>query len=80
VLTGPRVKQAEGLKKNIDDVILGLLCLLLALVAALILVLYGLQRRELRSIGQLSEQLLASRGRALPVRLGLDSDKGKSAA
>jgi len=58
--------------------ILGLLCLLLALVAALILVLYGLQRRELRSIGQLSEQLLRiAAGGPLPVRLGLDSDKGE---
>jgi diguanylate cyclase (GGDEF)-like protein/PAS domain S-box-containing protein len=58
--------------------ILGLLCLLLALVAALILVLYGLQRRELRSIGQVSEQLLriAADG-PLPERLGLDSDKGE---
>src|SRR6266478_2661103 len=58
--------------------ILGLLCLLLALVAALILVLYGLQRRELRNIGQLSEQLLRiAAGGPLPERLGLDSDKGE---
>src|SRR6266436_3336598 len=58
--------------------ILGLLCLLLALVAALILVLYGLQRRELRIIGQLSERLLRiAAGGPLPERLGLDSDQGE---
>src|ERR1700686_3637075 len=56
--------------------ILGLLCLLFALVAALILVLYGLQRRELRSIAQLSQQLqpIAIGGR-LPERVELGSDK-----
>jgi diguanylate cyclase (GGDEF)-like protein/PAS domain S-box-containing protein len=37
--------------------ILGLLCLLLGLVAALLLVLYWLQRRELQAVGQLSQQL-----------------------
>jgi diguanylate cyclase (GGDEF)-like protein/PAS domain S-box-containing protein len=37
--------------------ILGLVCLLLALVAALLLVMYWLQRRELRAVGQLSQQL-----------------------
>src|ERR1700731_2396324 len=54
---------------------LGLLCLLFALIAALILVLYGLQRRELRGVGDLSLQLqrIAS-GVPLPERLDLDSD------
>jgi len=37
--------------------ILGLLCLLLGLVAALLLVLYWLQRRELKAVGQLAQQL-----------------------
>src|SRR5215213_137370 len=37
--------------------ILGLLCLLLGLVAALLLVLYGLQRRELKGIERLSQEL-----------------------
>jgi diguanylate cyclase (GGDEF)-like protein/PAS domain S-box-containing protein len=60
--------------------ILGLLCLLFALIAALILVLYGLQRRELRSIAQLSQQLqsIASGGR-LPERVELGSDKAEIA-
>ena len=35
----------------------GLLCLLFALVAALFLVLYGLQRRDLRNVAELSRQL-----------------------
>src|SRR2546423_14607731 len=60
--------------------ILGLLCLLFALIAALILVLYGLQRRELRSIGQLSEQLLRiAAGGPIPERLDLGSDKAEIA-
>ena len=60
--------------------ILGLLCLLFALIAALILVLYGLQRRELRSIAQLSQQLqgIAS-GERLPERVELGSDKAEIA-
>jgi diguanylate cyclase (GGDEF)-like protein/PAS domain S-box-containing protein len=60
--------------------ILGLLCLLFALIAALILVLYGLQRRELRSIAQLAQQLqsIASGGR-LPERVELGSDKAEIA-
>jgi diguanylate cyclase (GGDEF)-like protein/PAS domain S-box-containing protein len=37
--------------------ILGLVCLLLGLVAALLLVMYWLQRRELHAVGQLSQQL-----------------------
>ncbi|HET7755620.1 MAG TPA: EAL domain-containing protein [Steroidobacteraceae bacterium] len=61
--------------------IVGLLCLLLALVAALVLVLYGLQRRELQTIGRLSQQLqrIAIGGR-LPARLELASDRAKVAA
>ncbi len=37
--------------------IVGLLCLLFALVATLLFVLYWLQRRELASVGELSQQL-----------------------
>ena len=37
--------------------ILGLLCLLLALIVVVLLVLYGLQRRDLKSVEQLSQQL-----------------------
>ncbi|HLY51566.1 MAG TPA: EAL domain-containing protein, partial [Steroidobacteraceae bacterium] len=61
--------------------ILGLLCLLFALIAALLLVLYGLQRRDLKSIGKLSQQLqrLAIGGR-LPGRVELESDKPEVAA
>src|SRR2546430_17633505 len=56
--------------------ILGLLCLLLALIAAMILVLYGLQRRELRRIGQLSQQLLRiAAGGPIPELLDHGSDK-----
>ncbi len=59
---------------------LGLLCLLFALIAALILVLYGLQRRELRGIGELSLQLqrMASGGQ-LPERLDLGSEQAEIA-
>src|ERR1700686_4304866 len=61
--------------------ILGLLCLLFALVAALILVLYGLQRRELRSIAQLSQQLQPiAIGGGVPGRVELGSDKPEVAA
>jgi diguanylate cyclase (GGDEF)-like protein/PAS domain S-box-containing protein len=61
--------------------IVGLLCLLFALIAALLLVLYGLQRRDLKSIEKLSQQLqrLAIGGR-LPARLELESDKPEVAA
>jgi diguanylate cyclase (GGDEF)-like protein/PAS domain S-box-containing protein len=61
--------------------ILGLLCLLFALIAALFLVLYGLQRRDLKSLEQLSQQLqrIAIGGR-LPGRVELDSDKPEVAA
>ena len=56
--------------------ILGLLCLLFALIATVTLVLYGLQRRELGVLGQLSQQLerLTSAGPA-PARVDLESGK-----
>jgi len=47
--------------------ILGLLCLLLGLIAALMLVLYALQRRELKGLESLSQQL---RRIAIGGRLG----------
>lgn len=55
--------------------ILGLLCLLLGLVAALLLVLYGLQRRELKAVGELAQQLqrIAVGGR-LSGRVELNTD------
>jgi diguanylate cyclase (GGDEF)-like protein/PAS domain S-box-containing protein len=61
--------------------IVGLLCLLFALIAALFLVLYGLQRRDLRSVERLSQQLqrIAIGGR-LPGRVDVDSDKPEVAA
>ena len=61
--------------------ILGLLCLFFALIAALFLVLYGLQRRDLKSLGQLSQALqrIAIGGR-LPGRVEIDSDKPEVAA
>ncbi len=61
--------------------ILGLLCLLFALIAALTLVLYGLQRRELGTLARLSQQLqrLAVGGQ-LPGRVDLESDKPEIAA
>ena len=61
--------------------ILGLLCLLCALVAGLLLLLYGLQRRDLKSFEQLSRQLqrIAIGGR-LPGRVEVDSDKPEVAA
>jgi diguanylate cyclase (GGDEF)-like protein/PAS domain S-box-containing protein len=61
--------------------ILGLLCLFFALIAALFLVLYGLQRRDLKSVEQLSQALqrIAIGGR-LPGRVEIDSDKPEVAA
>ncbi|GAC1697641.1 MAG: hypothetical protein PVS2B3_09170 [Steroidobacteraceae bacterium] len=61
--------------------ILGLLCLLLALIAVVLLILFGLQRRDLKSVEQLSQQLqrIAGGGR-LPGRLELPSDKPDVAA
>jgi diguanylate cyclase (GGDEF)-like protein/PAS domain S-box-containing protein len=64
--------------------ILGLLCLLcalFALIAAVTLVLYGLQRRELRTVAQLSQELqLAANAGRLPGRLELDSERPELAA
>jgi len=61
--------------------ILGLLCTLFALIAALVLVLYGLQRRDMRALRALEQQLqrVASGGR-LPARLEIDSDKPEMTA
>src|ERR1700756_1094571 len=61
--------------------ILGLLCLLFALIATLALVLYGLQRRELGALGRLSQQLQRiAIGGQLPGRVDLESDKPEIAA
>ena len=56
--------------------IVGLLCLLLALVASLMFVLYWMQRREIRSVEQLSQQVqrIAVGGR-LSARIDLQSDQ-----
>jgi len=61
--------------------IAGLLSLFFALIAALLLVLYGLQRRDLRKIAELSQQLqrVAIGGR-LPGRVEVTSDKPEVAA
>src|SRR5579864_1119423 len=61
--------------------ILGLLCTLFALIAALVLVLYGLQRRDMRALRALAQQLqrVASGGR-LPARLEIDSYKPEMTA
>jgi diguanylate cyclase (GGDEF)-like protein/PAS domain S-box-containing protein len=61
--------------------IAGLLSLLFALIAALLLVLYTLQRRDLRKIAELSQQLqrVAIGGR-LPGRVEVTSDKPAVAA
>jgi diguanylate cyclase (GGDEF)-like protein/PAS domain S-box-containing protein len=61
--------------------IAGLLSLLFALIAALLLVLYALQRRDLRKIVELSQQLqrVAIGGR-LPGRVEVTSDKPEVAA
>jgi diguanylate cyclase (GGDEF)-like protein/PAS domain S-box-containing protein len=60
---------------------IGLLCLLFALIAALVLLLYALQRRDIHSIGELSQQLqrIAIGGR-LAGRVEVDSDKPEVAA
>src|SRR5271170_4899947 len=56
--------------------ILGLLCLLLALFSVVLLILFGLQRRDLKSVAQLSEQLQRiATGGHLPGRVDLPSDK-----
>ncbi|MBV8852996.1 MAG: EAL domain-containing protein [Sinobacteraceae bacterium] len=61
--------------------ILGLLCLLFALVATLLLVLYWLQRREFRNLEQLSQQLqrIAAGGR-LEDRVELQSEHAEISA
>jgi len=61
--------------------IVGLLSMLLALVAALFIVLYFLQRRELRAVEQLSQQLqtIAIGGR-LTGRVDAQSDNSEIAA
>jgi diguanylate cyclase (GGDEF)-like protein/PAS domain S-box-containing protein len=61
--------------------IVGLLCLLFALIAALLLVLYALQRRDLQSVRELSQQLqrIAIGGR-LSGRVDVPSDKPEMAA
>src|ERR1700722_12393309 len=55
--------------------IIGLLCLLFALIAALVLLLYALQRRDMQSIGELTQQLqrIAIGGRP-GGRLEINSD------
>jgi len=62
--------------------IVGLLCLLLALVATLLLVLYLLQRRELASLGKLAEQLrsIALGGGRLEGRVDSPTDKAEISA
>jgi diguanylate cyclase (GGDEF)-like protein/PAS domain S-box-containing protein len=61
--------------------IVGLLCLLFALVATLFLVLFWLQRRELASVGELSQQLqrIAIGGR-LEGRIDLRTDRAEVSA
>jgi diguanylate cyclase (GGDEF)-like protein/PAS domain S-box-containing protein len=61
--------------------IVGLLCLLFALVACLLLVLYWVQRREIRSVEQLSQQVqrIAIGGR-LDGRVDLQSDQPEISA
>jgi diguanylate cyclase (GGDEF)-like protein/PAS domain S-box-containing protein len=61
--------------------IVGLFCLLFALIATLLFVLYWLQRRELGSVGELSQQLqrIAIGGR-LEGRVDLRSDKAEVSA
>ena len=61
--------------------IIGLLCLLFALVAALLLVLYALQRRDMLNVVELSKQLqrIAIGGR-LAGRVDVSSDKPEVAA
>ncbi len=61
--------------------IVGLLCLLFALVATLLLVLYWVQRREIRTVEQLSQQVqrIAIGGR-LDGRIELQSDQPEISA
>src|SRR5258708_1352832 len=56
--------------------ILGLLCLLFAFIAALILLLYSLQPRERRALAELSPQVQGFAGGArLPGRVDLESER-----
>ncbi|MEO7774954.1 MAG: EAL domain-containing protein [Steroidobacteraceae bacterium] len=57
--------------------ITGLLCLLFALVALLLLVLYGLQRREIKALEQLSQQVqrIAIGGRLAGRRIDIATDQ-----
>ena len=58
--------------------IVGLLCLLFALVATLLLVLYWLQRRELTSVGELAQQLQRIvNGDRFEKRIDLHSDRAE---
>src|SRR5262245_25276531 len=61
--------------------VVGLLCLLFALVATLLLVLYWFQRREIRSVEQLSQQVqrIAVGGR-LDARVELQTDQPEISA
>src|SRR4051812_37164689 len=55
--------------------ILGLICVLLALVATLLFVLFLFQRRDLRAVSQLSLTMQrAISGERLPQRVEIDSD------
>jgi diguanylate cyclase (GGDEF)-like protein/PAS domain S-box-containing protein len=59
----------------------GLLCLLFALVAALLLVLYWFQRREIRNVEQLSQQLeRIANGGGLRGRVELQSEQPEISA
>jgi len=61
--------------------ILGLLCLLLALIAGVALMLFWLQRRALSSVGQLSQQLQRiAIGGPLSGRVELQSDSSEISA
>jgi len=61
--------------------IAGLLSVLFALVAALFLVLYALQRRDLRKLTDLSQQLQPTAiGGRLPGRVDVETDKPELAA
>src|SRR5215813_15572959 len=61
--------------------IVGLLCLLFALVASLLLVLYWVQRREIRSVELLSQQVQRiAIGGSLDGRVDLQSDQPEISA
>jgi diguanylate cyclase (GGDEF)-like protein/PAS domain S-box-containing protein len=61
--------------------ILGLLCLLLALIAVLLLFLYGLQRRDLRGVEELTQQLQRiAIGGKLPGRVEVPGERPETQA